>query len=100
VFAAGVAAAVAADLAFDPEQRHVPLCPFRALTGWWCPLCGSLRSAYSLAHGRLSAALHDNALLVAALPVVFAAWLGGSSMRGAVRQRERGRGEHGRGGAC
>ncbi len=76
IVAAGAVAALVADLAFDPVQRHVPLCPFRALTGWWCPLCGSLRSAYSLAHGHLGAALHDNALFVAGSPVMLALWLG------------------------
>jgi hypothetical protein len=73
--AAGTAAAFAADLAFDPARRHLPLCPFHALTGWWCPLCGGLRSAYSLAHGRLGAAVQDNALFAAAVPVLLVLWL-------------------------
>jgi hypothetical protein len=58
------AAALAADIAFDPQQRHVPLCPFHAVTGLWCPLCGSLRAADALAHGQLATAVRDNALLV------------------------------------
>jgi hypothetical protein len=73
-FAVGAAVAVAADLAFDPVDRHVPLCPFRAATGMWCPLCGGLRSVYELAHGRLVTAWHDNAVFVTLLPLFFVMW--------------------------
>jgi hypothetical protein len=73
--AAVLGAGLAADVAFDPHQRHVPLCPLHALTGIWCPLCGGLRAADSLAHGRFVAALHENALFVTALPLLFAAWI-------------------------
>lgn len=68
-------AALAADVAFDPAQRHVPLCPFHSVTGLWCPLCGGLRAADSVAHGQFTAALHDNALFVTALPVLLVWWL-------------------------
>ena len=71
--ATGTLAALAADVAFDPAHRHVPLCPFHTITGWQCPLCGGLRCVDALAHGQWSTALHDNAPLVAALPVL--AWL-------------------------
>lgn len=73
--AAGVALALAGDVAFDPTHRHVPLCPFRAITGWWCPLCGGLRCADALVHADFAAAFHDNAVLVAALPLLTWAWL-------------------------
>jgi hypothetical protein len=73
--AAGAVAALAADVAFDPAHRHVPLCPFHTITGWQCPLCGGLRCADALVHGQWSAALHDNVLLVAALPVLAWLWL-------------------------
>ena len=69
-----VAVSTTADLAFDPVRRHVLLCPFRAATGWWCPLCGGLRSAYSLGHGRIATAWHDNAMFVTFLPVLICAW--------------------------
>lgn len=72
--AVGLGAALAADVAFDPHRRHVPLCPLHALTGLWCPLCGGLRAADSLAHGRIIAALHENALLVTSLPLLVACW--------------------------
>jgi hypothetical protein len=67
------ATALAADVAFDPQQRHVPLCPFHAVTGLWCPLCGSLRAANSLAHGHIGTAVRDNVLLVASV-VLAAVW--------------------------
>lgn len=62
-------------MAFDPHQRHVPLCPLHAATGLWCPLCGGLRAADSLIHGRVLAALHENALFVTSLPVLVAGWV-------------------------
>ena len=84
---AGVA--LAADVAFDPVHRHLPLCSFHAATGLWCPLCGALRAADALAHGHLGAALHYNLLLVAAVPFVMAWWLDATarSRRGASRRR-------------
>jgi hypothetical protein len=88
-FAAAALAAVAllADVAFDPAHRHVPLCPFHATTGWWCPLCGGLRAADALAHLDLRAARHDNLLLVLALPVVVAWWVGWVARARAGRPR-------------
>ena len=67
--------ALAADEVFDPVSNHVPLCPLHALTGIWCPFCGGLRSAYELTRLHFSAAWHDNALLVAALPVLALWWV-------------------------
>lgn len=63
-------------VALDPEHTHVPLCPFNATTGLQCPLCGSLRAVNNLARGRVGAAVHDNILFVAALPVIALLWLG------------------------
>jgi hypothetical protein len=60
----------------SPEQPgHYPRCPFRALTGLYCPGCGSLRALHDLTHGHVLAALEHNALFVAVLPVAVAAWL-------------------------
>lgn len=76
LYAAGaVFAAAAADVAFDPVHRHLPLCPFHAATGWWCPLCGGLRAVDRLAHGQLTIALHDNVVFVALLPLLAVWWL-------------------------
>lgn len=47
-----------------------PICPFFALTGWYCPGCGSLRALHQLLHGNLGAAFDLNPLLVMALPLV------------------------------
>jgi hypothetical protein len=76
---ATLAAAVTATgvlAARDPEHPgHYPTCPFHALTGLWCPGCGSLRALHALTHGDLPTALHRNALAVLALPYLAGAWL-------------------------
>jgi hypothetical protein len=73
--AAVAAALTASDVAIDPTRTHVPLCPLHALTGLSCPLCGSLRAVDELVRGHVATAFGDNALLVAALPIVAALWL-------------------------
>lgn len=60
----------------DPQQSHIyPKCPFRVLTGWSCPGCGSLRAMHDLLHGQWSEAFRHNAMLVTALPLLMGAWL-------------------------
>lgn len=55
----------------DPSTNSLfPPCLWRAATGWLCPGCGSARAIHALMHGHLNAALHTNALAVAAMPVV------------------------------
>jgi hypothetical protein len=44
-------------------------CPFRAATGWDCPVCGGTRAIGNLVHLDLLAAVRDN-LLVVVLSVV------------------------------
>ncbi|HTN79611.1 MAG TPA: DUF2752 domain-containing protein [Acidimicrobiales bacterium] len=63
---------------------HVPLCPFHAMTGLYCPLCGSLRGVGDLAHGHVMAALGSNLLLVVTLPLM--AW-GALSLAGVAEVR-------------
>jgi hypothetical protein len=46
-----------------------PGCWFRRLTGLPCPTCGATRSALSLAHGNLAAALRYN-------PLIFVCYVG------------------------
>ena len=78
----GLLAAVAGAFGYvgsvDPNHPgHYPVCPFLYLTGWYCPACGGLRSAYAVVHGDFSAALHDNALAVVgygAAAVLWALW--------------------------
>jgi uncharacterized protein DUF2752 len=72
-----LAAAAALVAVFDPATTWwFPSCPFFALTGWLCPLCGSLRAVHALLQGSPAAALTFNPLTVAGL----GAWL-------AARQR-------------
>jgi hypothetical protein len=53
----------------DPTSV-MPLCPFHAVTGLWCPGCGGLRMVHALLHGRLAEAATDNVFLLAAAPFV------------------------------
>ncbi len=54
---------------WNPATAGVyPACPFFALTGWYCPGCGSTRALHQLLHGNLGAAFDLNPLLVLALP--------------------------------
>lgn len=60
----------------DPhEHGSWGLCPFKALTGWNCPLCGGLRAVNDLGRGQLIDAAHSNLVFVASLPLVLALWL-------------------------
>src|SRR5262249_190710 len=54
---------------FDPATAGVfPPCPLRALTGWYCPGCGSLRAFHQLLHGNLRSAFAMNPFAVLSLP--------------------------------
>ncbi|WP_345651427.1 DUF2752 domain-containing protein [Streptomyces tremellae] len=60
----------------DPNHPgHYPVCPLYALTGVYCPGCGGLRCAHAVATGDLPAALHDNALAVAAFAACAVLWV-------------------------
>ena len=76
--AAGAMAVLAHVAVVDPnEPGHYPTCPFHALTGLWCPGCGSLRALHALTQGDVAAAAGLNVLTVAVLPVllvVFVRW--------------------------
>ncbi|MEY9874903.1 hypothetical protein ABH931_004403 [Streptacidiphilus sp. MAP12-33] len=59
----------------DPNRPgHYPVCPFLALTGWWCPGCGGLRAVHALTRGDLGTALHDNVLAVALCAFTAVLW--------------------------
>jgi hypothetical protein len=47
-----------------------PPCPFYALTGYYCPGCGSTRAIHQLLHGHFLSALDLNPLMVLSLPFV------------------------------
>lgn len=77
---AGTAAAALGALTYiglaDPHRPGFgfPPCPFKALTGWNCPLCGGLRMTHDVLHGDFSAAVVDNVFALIGLPVLVA-WL-------------------------
>ncbi|MCQ9342625.1 DUF2752 domain-containing protein [Corynebacterium kozikiae] len=50
----------------------IPVCPTKALFGFNCPGCGSMRMLYSLMHFDVPSALHYNALGL--LGVVLVGW--------------------------
>ncbi len=60
----------------DPHRpASYGLCPFLAVTGWDCPLCGGLRATNSLSNADLGAALDHNALFTASAPLLIAGWV-------------------------
>lgn len=80
VLPAGTAVAAAAACTtvalVDPsEPGRYPTCPFLALTGRWCPGCGSLRGLHHLFRADLPAALGLNALMVLAVPFLVWSWV-------------------------
>ena len=55
----------------DPGASELyPPCPFLALTGFYCPGCGTLRALHQLTIGHPVAALDLNPLMVLLLPFV------------------------------
>ena len=63
----------------DPsEPGSYPVCPLNAVTGLYCPGCGTLRALHQLLHGHLGRSAAFNPLTVLAVPFVayhFLAWL-------------------------
>jgi hypothetical protein len=78
--ALGTGAATVGALAYigigDPHSPNFafPACPFKALTGLYCPGCGGLRMTHDLLNGDVAAAVVDNVFLLVGLPML-AAWL-------------------------
>jgi uncharacterized protein DUF2752 len=72
-------AALAAAVLLQVRDPHLHgsygFCPWLALTGTACPLCGGLRAVNDLGRGDVVAAASSNLLLVASLPVLAAVWL-------------------------
>jgi Protein of unknown function (DUF2752) len=60
----------------DPHRPDsvYPLCPFKLLTGWNCPLCGGLRMVHDLLHGALAASINDNIFALVGIPLL-AGWI-------------------------
>jgi uncharacterized protein DUF2752 len=78
--AAGAAAGCLLVGVVDPNvPGRYPVCPFLALTGRWCPGCGSLRAVHALTRGNLALAFDLNPLFLVLLPALvwsWAAWAG------------------------
>lgn len=56
---------------FNPETTNLyPKCPFRLLTGYECPGCGSQRAIHYLLNLEMDSAFHANALLILSIPYV------------------------------
>jgi uncharacterized protein DUF2752 len=75
----GVLAVTAAAVTYvgsvDPnEQGHYPTCPFLALTGLYCPGCGSLRMVHALAHGDVAGGFGRNPFAFLLIPVLGYLW--------------------------
>lgn len=76
---AAAAVAVGAVAALGLRSPHVPgfypVCPSYALTGMYCPGCGSLRALHDLVHLDLAGAWSMNPLAVLVVPVVIGSWV-------------------------
>jgi Protein of unknown function (DUF2752) len=89
--AAAAAAAVAGYVAVvSPDvPGHYPTCPFLALTGYYCPGCGSLRAIHALAHGQIAQAFGYNLFAMTMLPVLGYLWVAWLIRSARGRQRSR-----------
>ncbi|CAM4068759.1 hypothetical protein MB901379_02249 [Mycobacterium basiliense] len=76
--AAGTAVLLAGALGYvgfiDPHNARspYPLCPFKLLTGWNCPVCGGLRMTHDVLHGDVMASINDNVFLLVGIPILVA----------------------------
>jgi len=67
----GCASAATFLYAVDPHQSTIyPQCWLYNTTGIYCAGCGATRALHALLHGRMLDALHDNVLLISALPLL------------------------------
>ena len=51
------------------EITALPLCPFKNLTGMFCPGCGGQRAFHQILHGNFVQAFHSNFLIYLFLPL-------------------------------
>jgi hypothetical protein len=70
--ACACAAAGAYVFSVNPAGGGYPRCLFYETTGYYCAGCGATRALHALLHGRVTDALHDNALFVVLLPLALA----------------------------
>ena len=74
LFFGGLALAALLHVA-DPAATSFPVCPFYAITGLYCPGCGTLRCLHALLHADLRSAFGFNAVTVLLTPMLVVAWL-------------------------
>lgn len=74
------AAAVLSRINPNASGSLLPECPLHALTGLYCPGCGSTRALHALLHADVATALSMNPLLVVSLPFVFMMALSASGL--------------------
>jgi hypothetical protein len=60
----------------SPANQFFPKCPFRLVTGFQCPGCGSTRAFYQLLHLHPVAAFKFNPLIMLTLPFLIYGFLG------------------------
>ena len=86
-----IAATVSAGYLLLDPARHAcfPPCPLYAMTGWYCPGCGSQRALHQLLHGHFGLALRYNALFVMSIPTLLGLFLVLSKEPTAWRERIR-----------
>lgn len=60
----------------SPANQFFPKCPFRLLTGFQCPGCGSTRACYHLLHLDPVTAFKLNPLMILTLPFIIYGLLG------------------------
>jgi hypothetical protein len=73
LFLSGGAIALIGLYFIEPSPATTPPCPTRALLGFDCPGCGSLRAIHNILHLRFSMAFHLNplaTLLFPAMPIL------------------------------
>jgi len=76
VAAAGAGIAVIGISLINPFAHHVtPPCPFHAVTGLWCPLCGGTRAVWAAAHGDMRLMLRCSAIFPLIVGVIGWSWL-------------------------
>ncbi|MEV5753355.1 DUF2752 domain-containing protein [Actinoallomurus sp. NPDC052308] len=73
---AGVIGAAGYVTMVDPNHPgHYPTCPFLAVTGYYCPGCGTLRMIHAIGRGHLTEAFGRNPLAFATLPFLAYLWV-------------------------
>ena len=61
-------------LFYDPHIMPFPKCPFRSITGFQCPGCGSQRAIYHVLHGNITESFRLNYLFLPAILYGLAGW--------------------------